>query len=45
MRDRKVSDIEYLYESRLAGESASQLDRHFHPAEPRTVRLSTRLLF
>lgn len=37
--DREVDDIEYLYESQLPGEGAPVEDRHFHPAEPRTVRL------
>jgi outer membrane receptor protein involved in Fe transport len=38
--DRRVNDIEYFYESRLAGEAAPVADRHVHPAEPRTVRLT-----
>jgi hypothetical protein len=38
--DRKVDDITYFYESRLAAEAAPVADRHFHPAEPRTLRLS-----
>lgn len=38
--DREVSDIEYFYESQLAGEAAPMADIHFHPAEPRTLRLS-----
>ena len=36
--DRKVSDIDYFYESQLAGEAAPVADLHTHPAEPRTVR-------
>jgi len=37
--DRKASDIDYYYTSRLAGENATGVDdRHFHPVEPRTVR-------
>jgi outer membrane receptor protein involved in Fe transport len=43
--DREVNDIEYYYESQLAAEAAPVLDRHFHPAEPRTVRLSVRVNF
>lgn len=43
--DRKVSDIEYYYESRLPGEPAAAGDRHFHPAEPRSVRLTYRYFF
>lgn len=38
--DREVNDIEYFYESQLAGEAAPTEDIHFHPAEPRTFRLS-----
>jgi hypothetical protein len=39
--NRKVDDIAYFYASRLPGEPAAGVDdRHFHPAEPRTVRLS-----
>ena len=43
--NRKVNDIQYFYESQLPGESAPVADRHVHPAEPRTVRLSLRLGF
>lgn len=43
--DREVSDIEYFYESRLAGETAPVSDIHLHPAEPRTLRLSLRASF
>ena len=42
---RKVSDIEYFYESRLAGENAPVGDVHFHPAEPRSLRVSLRANF
>jgi outer membrane receptor protein involved in Fe transport len=38
--DRKVDDIAYAYVSRLPGEAAQGLmDRHVHPAEPRTWRI------
>ena len=37
--DEEASDIEYLYESRLPGEAEPVEDIHFHPAEPRSVRL------
>jgi len=37
--DRQVSDIEYFYASRLAGEAAQQ-DVHFHPAAPRSLRVT-----
>jgi outer membrane receptor protein involved in Fe transport len=44
--DRQVSDIDYFYTSRLPGEAADGVsDRHFHPAEPRTVRLTLNLNF
>jgi hypothetical protein len=38
--DRKVSDIDYYYASRLPGEAAAVNDVHTHPAEPRSVRLA-----
>ena len=38
--DRKVNDIEYWYDSRLANEAAAVNDRHIHPTEPRTLRLT-----
>ncbi|HEY6820941.1 MAG TPA: TonB-dependent receptor [Burkholderiales bacterium] len=43
--NRKVDDITYLYTSRLAGEPLGGVaDKHFHPVEPRTLRLSLQLL-
>lgn len=38
----KDHDIDYFYESRLAGESAPVADRHFHPIEPINGRISLR---
>jgi outer membrane receptor protein involved in Fe transport len=38
--DRKVNDIEYWYASQLASEVAAVDDRHIHPAEPRSLRLT-----
>jgi outer membrane receptor protein involved in Fe transport len=42
--DRRASDIEYYYASRLPGEARAGTpardDVHFHPVEPRTVRLT-----
>ena len=36
--DREDNDIEYYYESRLAGEPPEGVaDIHFHPVEPRTI--------
>jgi len=37
--DKKASDIDYYYASRLAGQAARQ-DVHFHPVEPRSLRLT-----
>ena len=39
--DSRVSDIDYFYESRLQGEALDGVaDRHTHPAESRSLRLS-----
>ena len=39
--DRQGSDIDYAYASRLPGEPAAGVDDvHFHPVEPRSLRLS-----
>jgi outer membrane receptor protein involved in Fe transport len=38
--DRKVNDIEYWYESQLRNEAAPVNDRHYHPAESRSYRLT-----
>ncbi|MCW5667498.1 MAG: TonB-dependent receptor [Piscinibacter sp.] len=43
--DRRVNDIEYFYESQLPGEAAPVADKHVHPAEPRTIRLTLQLGF
>ncbi len=43
--NRRVNDIQYFYESRLPGEAAPVADRHVHPAEPRSLRLSWRTAF
>ncbi|MEH6434227.1 TonB-dependent receptor [Massilia sp. DD77] len=44
--DRKASDIDYFYVSRLEGEaSGGQEDVHFHPVEPRTARLTLSYTF
>jgi hypothetical protein len=43
--DREVNDIQYFYESRLPEEAAAVDDRHVHPAEPRSLRLTLRLGF
>jgi hypothetical protein len=39
------ADITYFYESRLPGEASGVEDRHFHPVEPRQVRVSLRYTF
>ena len=41
--DRKVNDIQYFYASQLPTEASPVLDRHVHPAEPRSARLTLRL--
>jgi outer membrane receptor protein involved in Fe transport len=39
--DRKDSDVDYYYASRLQGEPVDGVnDVHFHPVEPRTVRVT-----
>lgn len=38
--NRRANDIEYFYTSQLRNEATPQDDHHFHPAEPRTIRLS-----
>lgn len=37
--DSKAADIQYFYESLLPGENSPVEDVHFHPAEPRQLRL------
>ena len=41
--DAEDNDITYYYESQLPGEPAPVGDIHFHPVEPRTVRLTLTL--
>lgn len=43
--DRQLNDIEYFYESRLKSEVAPVADRHVHPAEPRSVRVTLKVAF
>jgi outer membrane receptor protein involved in Fe transport len=38
--DRKDNDITYFYESQLANEAEPVEDIHFHPVEPRTLRVT-----
>jgi outer membrane receptor protein involved in Fe transport len=38
--DAQANDITYFYESQLKGESAPVADVHFHPVEPRTLRIA-----
>jgi outer membrane receptor protein involved in Fe transport len=39
--DSKDHDIDYFYASRLPGEAAEGVeDQHYHPVEPRMVRVS-----
>jgi outer membrane receptor protein involved in Fe transport len=41
--DRRGDDVAYYYASRLRGEPAPVDDYHFHPLEPRTLRLTATL--
>ncbi|CAN5699313.1 TonB-dependent receptor [soil metagenome] len=44
--DRKSSDIDYFYASRLPGEPPAGVDDiHFHPTEPRTLRMTLSMAF
>lgn len=43
--DAQDADITYFYESQLPSETASVADRHFHPVEPRQVRILARWSF
>jgi hypothetical protein len=40
LTDERDNDITYYYESRLSNESTSHEDIHFHPVEPRSLRLT-----
>ncbi len=40
LTNRCASAIDYFYESQLAGETAPVADVHFHPIEPRSLRLT-----
>jgi len=43
--DSEDNDITYFYESQLAGEAAPVGDKHFHPVEPRTLRVTLAATF
>jgi hypothetical protein len=43
--DADANDISYYYESQLPGESQPVADIHFHPVEPRTLRVTATLQF
>jgi outer membrane receptor protein involved in Fe transport len=43
--DSNDNDITYFYESQLPGETQPVADRHFHPVEPRTLRLTLETRF
>ena len=43
--DSTDNDITYFYESQLANETEPVEDIHFHPVEPRTVRVTLRTSF
>jgi outer membrane receptor protein involved in Fe transport len=38
--NRRASDIDYFYASQLRGEAAPVNGLHFHPVEPRSLRLT-----
>ncbi len=40
--NRRADDIQYFYASRLPSEAKPVADRHVHPAQPRSLRLSLR---
>ncbi len=41
--DTDANDISYYYESQLPGEQQPVMDIHFHPVEPRTLRVTATL--
>jgi outer membrane receptor protein involved in Fe transport len=43
--DKRDNDITYFYESQLPGEAAPVADFHFHPVEPRTLRVNLTATF
>jgi hypothetical protein len=43
--DEKANDITYYYESRLPGEAEPVEDIHFHPVEPRSLRVTIEARF
>lgn len=43
--DTDANDITYYYESQLPGETQPVADIHFHPVEPRTLRMTATLQF
>jgi hypothetical protein len=43
--DAEHNDITYYYESQLPDEAQPVMDYHFHPVEPRTLRLAATLQF
>ena len=45
MFESNDNDITYFYESQLPGEAQAVEDRHFHPVEPRTLRLTVETRF
>ncbi len=45
LTDSRDNDITYFYESQLASEAQPYEDIHFHPVEPRSVRLTLRATF
>jgi hypothetical protein len=40
LANRSAPAVEYYYVSRLQGEATARADVHFHPIEPRSLRLT-----
>jgi len=43
--DAEANDISYFYESQLPSEPQPFADIHFHPVEPRTLRVAATVRF
>ena len=43
--DTDANDISYFYDSQLPGETQPVADIHFHPVEPRTLRVTATIQF
>ncbi len=45
LTNKRVNDIQYFYESQLSTETAPVADRHVHPAEPQSARITLQVRF